>query len=514
MSIANQLNRINLAKNDIKNVVNKYFNLINNEKIDSYTTKISELIEKFKVYIPKYISKDGLCNNAIPFECSISVDGNCKKNEKNIFDGITESGGYNNATGEKTVNAVLLRNANPIYIKPNTDYKISNNSVDVLMNVLEYKSDATFIRSYQHRLGEYITTSTEANYINIFRGITEFDKVQIEEGRIITEYEEPNKIETVTSVALKKYKNYFENKYIDSEKYGITLIVNEDKTITLNGNGTNTGDYDINLVDIFSLFGDNKTLKIKNMSGSATGQITFALTDNNWGNIKRVDIANSTHNKILSLTENIEYTRSIIRISPNCVINNLVFSIQVVEEPEVYHIDLQGNELCSINDIKDKLLISDKGLINIDKVIEKIMLNGSEDWYYKADTRTFEVNLLAKNDADSIITMSDNFICCPYNRRVAPDYINKPRMYYNVESLKLIIRDISLNNLDDFKNWLSQDNVTVYYEKAESQIIELDLIEPIKMLDGTNIFDLETNIDTTFEVEYYIDYKKEKAEVE
>ena len=48
-------------------------------------------------------------------------------------------------------------------------------------------------------------------------------------------------------------------------------------------------------------------------------------------------------------------------------------------------------------------------------------------------------------------------------------------------------------------------DMPVYFRLAEPQTIKLSSISPIELWKGTNIFELITNLETNFEVEYVVD---------
>ena len=54
------------------------------------------------------------------------------------------------------------------------------------------------------------------------------------------------------------------------------------------------------------------------------------------------------------------------------------------------------------------------------------------------------------------------------------------------------------------KKWFSQHLTKTYYQLATPETIKLPSIEPIELWEGTNIFELITNLDTTFEMEYVV----------
>ena len=53
---------------------------------------------------------------------------------------------------------------------------------------------------------------------------------------------------------------------------------------------------------------------------------------------------------------------------------------------------------------------------------------------------------------------------------------------------------------------LQNDPLTLYYQVAETETIQLDPIN-IKMHEGTNNIELDTNLETNMSLEYYKDYK-------
>ena len=119
------------------------------------------------------------------------VDGKCTQETstqgKNLFDGIMESGGINNTTGDNQANESLVRSKNYVSVKPNTTYIISNNGVGVAMNVLEYANDKSFI-SFAGVItaGKPFTTSSTTHYIRFYRSNSNADKIQVEAGNTIT----------------------------------------------------------------------------------------------------------------------------------------------------------------------------------------------------------------------------------------------------------------------------------------------------------------------------------------
>lgn len=171
---------------------------------------------------------------------------------------------------------------------------------------------------------------------------------------------------------------------------------------------------------------------------------------------------------------------------------------------EITYIDLQGNELCKIGDVKDELKIDDKGNAKLIKRIGKIVLDGSESWandgsafFYTSKfggilSQPFAISQYAVYSAKG--SQAD---------ALARFYITRSGANY-LEFSKYNFEDVS-----SFKTWLSQNKPIVYYILATPQEIDLGKQDKLIPLEGTN------NIETLAELEpskmettYYIDAKK------
>ena len=180
-----------------------------------------------------------------------------------------------------------------------------------------------------------------------------------------------------------------------------------------------------------------------------------------------------------------------------------------------YTIDLQGNELSKLNDdIKDKLLIDSQGNVSLSKRIGKVVLNGTENWIFNGSGTnyirfTLFINDLINNQENNKkYVASDYFVSSSIDEAVT-DSADANRICA-VSNQRLLIKLVNDNvmNLDDFKAWLSENNVTVYYELAEPTTTSLAQLTNFKTFEGINHFFLEANISTNFEVTYAQDLQK------
>lgn len=198
---------------------------------------------------------------------------------------------------------------------------------------------------------------------------------------------------------------------------------------------------------------------------------------------------------------------------------------------DVRVVNLQGNELCSLGDVTDKLVLRN-GKVFIDKRIGKIVLNGSENWKFSwqnpavsgsksfALEKSFFGDMLPRFLSSGTNSISNLFSSI----RGTVFHLNTNSCAINVDdSLCIQIRltkdllNYSESNSDAeicelMKSWLSNNNLVIFYELDSPRVIDLGLIDMPMGFDGlTNCF-VETGLDTSFEVSYYNRFKGQKGD--
>lgn len=191
--------------------------------------------------------------------------------------------------------------------------------------------------------------------------------------------------------------------------------------------------------------------------------------------------------------------------------NNIILTIdnedmtyEPYHEPKTIPIDLNGNELAKVGDIKDKLIIHRNGDVEIEKRIGKINLKDVTLWYQDkelsnsnrfytneiiyANSKLTLSNYFKTSNIQNINTVDEQGVCAVNNRQIA-----------------LRINKTLVTNVDELKQWLLEHDVEVYYQLINAEIIKLPSIATIQLWQGTNIFKLITNLETDFEVEYVVD---------
>lgn len=194
----------------------------------------------------------------------------------------------------------------------------------------------------------------------------------------------------------------------------------------------------------------------------------------------------------------------------------LVENGSVATEYEPYqnqaiNIDLKGNKLCAVPDtIKDKLLIDRNGNVALQKNVSLITLKKDN---IVSRTVLFNGDILYRTTR-SIINSNNIFVLCNYyigipnisSRKNGTIYCNTS----NSNSIDIIDNNASITTVDEYKTFVENKQIEVYYALATPEIIDLgQLTELPKTFEGINNIWAETNLgNTEIEIEYVQDVKK------
>lgn len=321
--------------------------------------------------------------------------------------------------------------------------------------------------------------------------------LQLEKGSIATEIVPFNNLQLTNSG-----KNKFN---IDTITIG--KVVNDQGEV-VNSPAWNISDYiEVdNLNIVYSMYTEELTSKNTILAQFDKNKQFITRTASSTNKTERLETQ-------LKLATNTKYVILGYRNDQN------IFDIQLENENateyEPYHkdeylIDLQNNFLAKIGDVKDTLDLT-SGVVN--KNIKKIVLDGSENWTMIYGDGMFQFNAPIKTIAQKK-AYSDHFI---YNPVQASIYKSLKDGEFAIQLYStnntIFIKHMEFDNVADFKNWLSNNNVTIYYQVAEPETIQLDPIN-IKMYEGTNNIELDTNLETNMSIDYYKDYLLDSQEVE
>lgn len=265
---------------------------------------------------------------------------------------------------------------------------------------------------------------------------------------------------------------------------------------TYKSNSALIGEYKIGLCD--DKAGNRKT----KVSSSSTGQEISFIVPELIGEQKYLAIwfyANAGGTGATG--DYVDYTNVIITI------DNEDMTYEPYHKPKVIEINLNGNTLAKVGDIKDILRVNRNGEVEIKKNIEKIVLTGSEKLVEKSSSTTRTYWGIDFSNY-GIYQYDDSTKTCDI---LATKFKSRPQQGSFLPGQVALMTD-SKNVFFIFEPDTTEEqarailtDMPVYFRLAEPQTIKLSSISPIELWEGTNIFELITNLETNFEVEYVVD---------
>ena len=189
---------------------------------------------------------------------------------------------------------------------------------------------------------------------------------------------------------------------------------------------------------------------------------------------------------------------------------------------QTYDIDLQGNEMVEIpKGIKDELAVDKQGNVSLVKNIGKVSLDGSIDFSPFIEGTDNGINKYGNVLFVNYNILNEKRAIEPYNAypTVISNYFKeieeniwlgeKVAIDVNGSQLIFVVSQNLATTLEEFRTWLQEHNVIVYYQLANPQTIPLGkLTDIITTLNGTNNIFINGNIPTTISTTYALDIKK------
>ena len=327
---------------------------------------------------------------------------------------------------------------------------------------------------------------------------------------------------------------------------GVTCSIDNDGVITLNGtvesgnpNFLLSGDGEIltynGLANDFTkewfetldLPAKNYSIKYEVLSGS--GATTYRpsvviLTENyknDQGPFGTQTMVNNYSNKICGIS---------VYVSGGMILDNFKFKLSIVEgnyninnypsyepyhEPKIIPINLNGNTLAKVGDIKDLLKIYRNGNIEIEKLSNDFIIDKDSNILVENDSSNnmfvFVLENINNSKGASSITLSNYIKHWNNTWDNNGQFISWNNHFYLRFKNNEFGFNANMTNdeaLTHFKEMLAKVPLHCYYTILEPQTIKLPSINPIEPWEGTNIFKLITNLDTTMQVDYYKNYEK------
>lgn len=535
---AEKLKYLNETKAEIKNALETPYNVMRD---------YPELIKKYIDNQPTKVVTDGICENAVDVPVkAIEINGNIRQETTEGYQ-LLDTSSYSTET-KNGVTATRQRDGS---IKV-TGTATADVQFDIASFTPNSKDKVYFlsgcpaggsISTYYLNLNVYgvndvgegvsFTNKTNLTYVRIkvASGVT-IDKVfylMITEGVEKKPYEPytggipspspdyPQEITNVGENGMKikqSGKNFINSFYNYSAGYtmtnkGVTFTLLEDGKIRVNGTATGGR-------AAFTFFIPDTTIKAGNYilsRGSEKVKVEAKIGNTYYS------VAGSSSNISITEAQKIFYVALIV--NEGLTVNNEIVYAQLEKEKgtiatgyEPYHepiitpINLQGNILSKVGDVKDVLRVNRNGEVEIKKNIGKVVLDGSENWNLVYSKIYNNMCLYQTSVMESIINKkgilrSNNFT---YSS-IFNENVGEVIALRSTGKIGIALNSSRCPNYTtaEVKTWLSQHPTEVYYQLATPQIITLPSISPIELWQGTNIFKLITNLDTDFEVEYVVD---------
>jgi len=158
-------------------------------------------------------------------------------------------------------------------------------------------------------------------------------------------------------------------------------------------------------------------------------------------------------------------------------------------------------ELCKIGTYQD-YIYKDGSDWKIHKEIGKVVLDGTESWTLPSQTTSIFAYALTgvfqpANDNTVAPITSSHYTACTYNALAVVDYGIANRSALP----RIAIKHKDYTTSDDFKTWLTQNNVTVYYvyntTPTDTVITDASLIAQLEALASSTTYAPQTNYTTS-----------------
>lgn len=167
-------------------------------------------------------------------------------------------------------------------------------------------------------------------------------------------------------------------------------------------------------------------------------------------------------------------------------------SYEPYHSPKVIPINLDGNSLAKAGDVKDILRVNRNGEVEIKKNTWEETINGSDLITLSNNNKALAFYLSKKKTA----SLSDNDYLVTNAQRNKT--FSDGTVYQNPANFVFV--GSPTDTLETIKAKFNGGKIL--YQLATPQIIKLPSISPIELWEGTNKFELVTNLDTTMELTY------------
>ena len=419
-------------------------------------------------------------------DLNVVDQNNIKIDKIHVFDGTTH---VNASSDELTPTVNIGKSVSyPTIIKPNTKYTVDLKRNDKSLTVNLGGTEVTFASGETRKT--ITTPSTLTNDKLSYYGVgAKCNEIMLIEGEIegnvdyftgmqsVVMQNQMPILSTVGKNLIHVSKGYVPT----AENEGITISRDEiNQTITLNGTSTiDNNCFALAPIDNLEILkGETYTITAYLISGVASGNYSFRLNDKGWSNAISTIIGGRLSNTKTYVKDAL-YTESSVRIDTGATFENAVFKVQFEKntastshEPYKSSI-LSCNEdvtLRRIGDVQDTL----DGLTGeVTERIGKVVLNGSENWLTASSGdgwyKHYTTNKLYGKD----LAISDRYnYLKDLNNINNSSIVGRLSLHISIDGYLYIGSNLPIN---DFKEELSQNPLTVQYRLAQESIKTVDL---------------------------------------
>lgn len=426
---------------------------------------------KFVMTTPILLEGNHLDNPSIPSKISNIVGVGDKS--KNLFDSGLKLGNISWETGVENNLQQHVMSAEYIKVRPNTKYIIHSNTSHKL-NLYFYDNSKVISAPSLEGVAISFTTNSTTEYIKVL-SVNNTDlsnsRFQLEEGDVATSYEpyhDGHKIEILSNG-----KNLFDiQRYLSDNENSQYYKISADGGLEI-----------LKLDDRSSFKNLDSGISVKrNTAYSIKCSLPWdslrVLTQKNnvWSNIK------PTNYQFYSGDSDMIYIKFVEKENfPKAITHIQVEESSTPSSYQPYFADktqiLLNEPLMKLpNGVCDEITRDGKLIRRVGKVV----LDGSESWKTAINNNKSRFDL-SLNSVKTPSTWSDktvpNMICSNLNVQPFVQIYAQGKSgitFYHANSDRLIVASLGNScSLVEFKQWLSQNPATVYYELAEPIITEL-----------------------------------------
>lgn len=421
------------------------------------------------------IEEGSISHNYVPYGTWLE-EKTRGKNLTNYDNDTNLSNKYYSGAGVLTTDNTTLYTLETINVSPNTQYTLNFETITgtSYIRLCEFKKDGTFIkRTLLNTRNQTITTDGNTSYVvlNADKGTTKyFTNMMMEQGSTATTYE-PYKENTIL---------------IDMNKPNLANISDIELGKSWAGDVSNQRASILNI----PVKPNTQYLFDIDISSNSSLNATYLMGFNKIGD--KSTTCYLTSSGYITTTSTTNYFS--VEIRANVVMTSEMLKnvkIALYERPSPYY------ELCKIGDIQDELNVK-TGVLT--KRIGKVVLDGSlsENWFKSSTSNSMLLQNLSPNSIANNIVISNKFKS-PSEISIG-GHGNQLLFTPNTPINGTTIGNLTL---EQWKQWLSNNPVEVYYVLEEPEIIQLDKYD-LTMFEGYNYItvDGEVKPDRLF-VTYY-----------